>query len=59
MTALETIRAWIREYPGCRALQDLYVDYTDTAPSNGGVNPSGLVEISRRTDILGNVTVTN
>ena len=26
MTALETIRAWIREYPGCGALQDLYVD---------------------------------
>ena len=59
MTALETIRAWIREYPGCGALQDLYVDYTDAVPPNGGVNPSGLVEISRRTDILGNVTVTN
>lgn len=59
MTALEKIREWIRTYPGCSQLRELSVDYTDEVPANGGVNPSGLLEISRKRDILGNVTVTN
>lgn len=59
MTALEKIREWIKIYPGCSQLQELSVDYTDEVPANGGVNPSGLLEVSRKRDILGNVTVTN
>ena len=59
MTALEKIREWIKTYPGCSQLQELSVDYTDEVPANGGVNPSGLLEVSRKRDIFGNVTVTN
>lgn len=59
MTALEKIREWIKTYLGCSQLQGLSVDYTDEVPANGGVNPSGLLEVSRKRDILGNVTVTN
>nr|DAV29319.1 MAG TPA: Minor capsid protein from bacteriophage [Caudoviricetes sp.] len=59
MTALEKIREWIKTYPGCSQLRDLSVDYTDEVPANGGVNPSGLLEVSRKRDILGNVTVLN
>lgn len=59
MTALEKIREWIKTYPGCSQLQELSVDYTDEVPANGGVNPSGLLEVSRKRDILGNVTVLN
>ena len=59
MTALEKIREWIKTYPGCSQLRELSVDYTEAAPANGGVNPAGLMEISRQRDILGNVTVTN
>lgn len=59
MTALEKIRDFVRSYPGADILQDFQVDFTDQIPSNGGIFPSGLVEVRRVTDILGNVTVTN
>ena len=59
MTALEKITAFVRSYPGADILQTFRVDYTDQIPANGGIFPSGLEEISRRTDIFGNVTVTN
>lgn len=59
MTALEKIREWIKTYPGCSQLRDLSVDYTDEVPANGGVNPAGLMEVTRKRDILGNVTVLN
>lgn len=59
MTPLEKLIAWIKTYPGHDILQDFQVDYTDKAPSNGGVFPSGLQEISRTTDILGKVVVQN
>ena len=59
MNALETIKAWLSTYPGYDILSDFQVDYTDQIPNNGGVFPSGLVEIERRRDILGNITVTN
>lgn len=59
MTALEKITAFVRSYPGADILQDFRVDYTDQIPANGGLFPSGLVEISRKTDLFGNVTVTN
>lgn len=59
MTALEKIRAFIEEYPGFDIFRQFYVDYTDKIPFNGGVFPSGLVEIERSKDILGNITVRN
>lgn len=59
MTALERIQAFIRDYPGADILQDFQVDFTDQIPANGGIFPSGLVEVSRKTDLFGNVTMTN
>ena len=59
MTALEKITAFVGSYPGANILQDFRVDYTDQIPANGGVFPSGLVEVGRNTDLFGNVTVTN
>lgn len=59
MTALETVRTWIATFPDYSILNDFQVDYTDQIPANGGIFPSGLVEVERREDLLGNVTVTN
>lgn len=59
MTALEQITAFIKSFPGADILRDFQVDFTDQIPANGGIFPSGLVEISRKTDLLGNTTVTN
>lgn len=59
MTALEKITAFIKSYPGADILKDFQVDFTDQIPANGGIFPSGLVEISRKADLLGNTTVTN
>ena len=59
MTALEKITGFVKRFPGADILQTFRVDYTDQIPANGGVFPSGLVEISRKTDLMGNVTATN
>lgn len=59
MTALEKVKEWIATFPEYSILSQFQVDYTDQIPSNGGVFPSGLTEVSRRKDILGNVSVTN
>ena len=59
MTALEKIREFVRSYPGSDIFKDFQVDFTDQIPNNGGIFPSGLVEISRKKDILGNTTITN
>lgn len=59
MTALEKIREFVESYPGADIFLDFQVDYTDQIPANGGIFPSGLVEISRKKDILGNTTITN
>lgn len=59
MTALDKIRGFIRQYPGADIFRDFHVDYTDQIPDNGGVFPSGLTEVSRTRDILGNVTTVN
>ena len=56
---LAKLRNWIKTFPGFDILSAFRVDYTDQIPSNGGVFPAGLVEISRKADIIGNVTVTN
>ena len=57
MTDLEKLRAWLGTYPGYDILSAFRCDYTDQVPSSGAVFPAGLVEIARREDILGNVTV--
>ena len=59
MTALEKMRRFVESYPSADNFRDYKVDYTDQIPSNGGIFPSGLVEINRVKDILGNVTVVN
>ncbi len=59
MTDLEKVREWIKTFPKFDDISNLNVDYTDQIPANGGIFPSGLVEISRAEDIIGNVTVEN
>lgn len=60
MTALEKIREFVSSYPNANILQRFTVDYTDRIPvNNGGIFPSGLVEISRKMNIVGDTTVTN
>ena len=58
MTDLERIMSWIKTYEGFDQFTNIYVDYTSQMPSNGGLFPSGSNEIERKTDILGNVTIT-
>lgn len=59
MNALEIVRDWLTTFPQFNVLTGFQVDYTDKIPSTGGILPDGLVEVSRRRDIVGNVTVTN
>lgn len=59
MSALTKIKKWLATFPGNSRLQSLQVDYIPAEPGNGSIAPSGLVEISRKPDILGNVTVEN
>lgn len=57
MTDLDKLREWLMTYPGMDRLRQMHVDYYSTEPDNGSIDPSGLVEISKAEDILGNVTV--
>lgn len=59
MSDLDKIRNWMLTYPQIDRLQGLKVDYYSEQPDNSSISPSGLVEISRKEDILGNVTVEN
>ena len=59
MNDLEKVRNWLATYNGKIPVQELRVDYFTPNPDNGSIDPSGLVEISRSEDILGNVTVEN
>lgn len=59
MTALDTMREFVQSYPDYEVLSRFDIDYTDKVPNSGGLFPSGMVEVSRRSDLLGNVTVTN
>lgn len=59
MSALEKIRKWLATFPGIARLQSLQVDYFSAEPANGSIAPSGLTEVSRTEDILGNITVEN
>lgn len=59
MSDIEKIRNWLHQYPEINRIGALRVDYYTEQPDNGSIDPSGLVEISRKSDILGNVTVEN
>lgn len=59
MTDLEKVRQWLLSYPKWEEGGLLYIDYTDAVPGNAGLYPSGLEMVSRREDVLGNVTVQN
>lgn len=57
MTPIETIKNWIATYPGHNILSEFSVDYTDQIPANGGIFPTGLMEVSRRRYINGDCMV--
>ena len=59
MTDLEKIREWLKAYPGKLPVRQLQVDYFSVHPDDGSIDPSGLIEVSRATDIMGNITVEN
>lgn len=59
MSDLDKVRKWVATYPGSARMRDMKVDYFSQNPDNGSIDPSGLVEVSRIEDILGNVTVEN
>lgn len=59
MTPIERIRSWLETYEGFDILDKFQVDYISQLPNNGSIDPSGLIEIERSQDIMGNVTVTN
>ena len=58
-SALEKMRAFVSSYPHPSPISGLAIDYTDNVPNSSGLFPSGLVEISRTKDLLGNTTVIN
>ena len=58
MTALEKITDWLRTFPLWED-GNVSVDYTDGLPGTVGLFPRGLEEVSRKIDVLGNVTVVN
>jgi hypothetical protein len=59
MSDLEKIRNWLKSYPGKLPVQKLRVDYFSERPDDGSIDPSGLIKVSRTTDIMGNITVEN
>lgn len=59
MSELEKVRQWVSTYPGAKRIGDLRIDYAAPSPDNGSIDPTGLVEVSRKEDILGNITIEN
>ena len=59
MTDLAKVREWLQTFPQFKRQQGLKVDYYSTQLDNSSIAPSGLQEISRTEDILGNVEVKN
>ena len=59
MTDLEKIINWIKTFNGFDILSRFTVDYTDNIAPNGGIFPQGIVEISRKTDVLGDSETIN
>ena len=53
--ALDIMREFIDSYPDADILGELAIDYTSNVPNSAGLFPTGLVEVRKRRDILGNV----
>ena len=52
---LERVCSWLQTFPLWEGT--LQVDYADAIPGSTGLYPRGITELSRREDVLGNVTV--
>ena len=52
-TNLGKMREFVASFPDFDILGEFRIDYTDQVPDNGGLFPTGLVEVARRTDITG------
>lgn len=64
MTALDTMRDFVAQYPDFDILGGFTIDYADKVPDCAGLFPSGLVEVDRQRDIIplelgGCITVVN
>lgn len=59
MSAIEKIREWVNSYPGMAKASALNIDYYSQTLDNSSLAPSGLIEVSREEDILGNIIVEN
>lgn len=59
MSALSRIREWLKTFPGNDRISTMQVDYVSPDPNTSSIAPSGLLEVSRKEDILGNITVEN
>lgn len=59
MGVIQTIKDWIATFPGYEKLGDMQVDFLAPLPGSNSIAPSGLVEVSRTEDIMGNYTVQN
>lgn len=59
MSALSRIREWLKTFPGNDRISTMQVDYVSPDPNAASIAPSGLLEVSRKEDILGNITVEN
>lgn len=57
MTNLTKLRNWLLTFPGWDEGWVLHTDHTEAEPGNSGLFPLGAEELSRREDVLGNVTV--
>lgn len=57
MDALETMKTWLMTFPLWE--DSMSLDYLPAAPGNAGLFSQGMLEISRKRDVLGNVTVKN
>ncbi len=56
MTDLEKLRQWLRAYPGWETGAALHTDHIDGLPGSYGLYPVGLEVLSRKEDLMGNVT---
>lgn len=52
---LEEMMKWLQTFPLWE--DSIQIDYVDTCPGSTGLYPKGLTEVSRREDVLGNLTV--
>lgn len=57
MTNLTKMRSWLLTFPGWDNSWVLHTDRTEAEPGNSGLFPLGAEELSRKEDVLGNVTV--